>query len=133
MLATSSTASRNAASFALDGLVKPVIFLTNCSDAARTSSSVTGGSKLKSVLMFLHIAKISRAIGSDIGAKNPSNNCPTKRTVAPRERGQRHLGASGSPAAATQIRGEDEEAGDARRGHGSAVPCPYNGGGYPAL
>jgi hypothetical protein len=35
--------------------LKPLIFLTNCSEAARTSSSVTGGSKLKSVLIFLHI------------------------------------------------------------------------------
>ena len=54
-LATSSIASRNAASFAFDGFVKPLIFLTNCSDAARTSSSVTGGSKLKSVFIFLHM------------------------------------------------------------------------------
>src|SRR5215472_6090267 len=34
ILATSSTAERNAASLAFDGLLKPVIFLTNCSDAA---------------------------------------------------------------------------------------------------
>ena len=52
--ATSSTAARNGASLAFDGLVNPLIFRTNCSEAARTSSSVTGGSKLKSVLMFLH-------------------------------------------------------------------------------
>jgi hypothetical protein len=52
---TSSTAERNAASFAFEGLVKPLIFLTNCSEAARVSSGVTEGSKLKSVLMFLHI------------------------------------------------------------------------------
>jgi hypothetical protein len=32
----------------------PLIFLTNCKDAAWISSSVAGGSKLKSVLMFLH-------------------------------------------------------------------------------
>jgi len=44
--ATASTAEKNAASFAFDGLVNPLIFLTNCSDAARISSSVTGGSKL---------------------------------------------------------------------------------------
>ena len=37
-------------------LLKRLIFLTNCSDAALTSSSVTGGSKLKSVLMFRHIS-----------------------------------------------------------------------------
>src|SRR6266852_8231933 len=53
--ATSSTAAKNDSSFAFDGLLKPLIFLTNCSEAARTSSSVTGGSKLKSVLIFLHM------------------------------------------------------------------------------
>src|SRR5215469_15372546 len=54
--ATSSTAASNAASFALDGLVNPLILRTNWSEAARTSSGVTGGSKLKSVLIFLHTA-----------------------------------------------------------------------------
>src|ERR1700721_2829628 len=54
IFAISSTAPSNAASFACDGLLKPVIFRTNCSDAARTSSGVTGGSKLNSVLIFLH-------------------------------------------------------------------------------
>src|SRR5215475_11757653 len=52
--AISSTAAENAASFALDGLLKPLTFLTNCSAAAWISSSVTGGSKLNRVLMFLH-------------------------------------------------------------------------------
>src|SRR6266576_713721 len=51
----SSIPARNAASFAFAGLLKPLIFLTNCNEAARTSSDVTGGSKLKSVLIFLHI------------------------------------------------------------------------------
>jgi pantetheine-phosphate adenylyltransferase len=37
-------------------LVKPLIFLTNWIDAARISSSVTGGSKLNSGLMLLHMA-----------------------------------------------------------------------------
>src|SRR2546427_9300978 len=55
MRAISSIAARNDASFAFDGLLKPLIFLTNWSEAARTSSSVTGGSKLKRVLIFLHI------------------------------------------------------------------------------
>src|SRR5689334_10704280 len=55
MAATSSTAASNEASFAWDGLLKPLIFLTNWREAARTSSGVTGGSKLKSVLIFLHI------------------------------------------------------------------------------
>ena len=51
----SSTAARNGPSFVLDGLLKPLIFLTNWSDAARISSSVTGGSKLKRIFIFLHI------------------------------------------------------------------------------
>src|SRR5438270_8763377 len=54
--AISSTAARNEPSFALDGLLKPLIFLTNWSEAARISSGATGGSKLKSVLIFLHIS-----------------------------------------------------------------------------
>src|SRR5271166_5271108 len=53
--AISSTAARNDASFAFDGLLKPLIFLTNWSDAARISSAVEGGSKLKRGLMFRHI------------------------------------------------------------------------------
>ena len=56
MRATSSIAASNAASFAFDGLLKPLIFLTNWSEAARISSELTGGSKLKRVLIFLHIA-----------------------------------------------------------------------------
>src|ERR1700723_299157 len=51
----SSMAARNGVSLAFDGFVKPLIFRTNCSDAARISSSVVGGSKLKSGLIFLHI------------------------------------------------------------------------------
>lgn len=54
-LAMASTAARNGASFALDGLVKPLIFLTNWNEALRTSSGVTGGWKLKRGLIFLHI------------------------------------------------------------------------------
>jgi hypothetical protein len=40
---------------AFDGLAKPLSFRTNCNEAALASSGVTGGSKLKSVLMFLHM------------------------------------------------------------------------------
>jgi len=36
--------------------MKPLNLRTNCSDAARISSSVAGGSKLNSVLMLRHIA-----------------------------------------------------------------------------
>ena len=60
MPAISSTAARNELSFAFDGLLKPLIFLTNWSEAARISSAVTGGSKLKRVLIFLHIHVTSR-------------------------------------------------------------------------
>ena len=48
--AMSSIARLNAAWFAFDGAVKPLILRTNCIDAARTSSSVAGGSKLNSGL-----------------------------------------------------------------------------------
>ena len=46
MPAISSTAASNAPSFAFDGLLRPLIFLTNWSEATRISSEVTGGSKL---------------------------------------------------------------------------------------
>jgi hypothetical protein len=63
---SSSTARSNASSFALDGLVNPQIFLTNWSDASRISASVAGGSKLNSVLMFLHMAALV-FVGNSIG------------------------------------------------------------------
>src|SRR5215470_12524266 len=68
---TSSTAAWNAPSLAFDGLLKPLTFLTNCSAAARISSSVTGGSKLKRGLMFLHIClpHSCRAPNAPIGAE----------------------------------------------------------------
>ena len=45
----------NTASFAFDGFVAPLILRTYWSAAACTSSSVAGGSKLWSCLMFLHM------------------------------------------------------------------------------
>src|SRR5580704_10403756 len=62
---TSSTARSNASSFALEGLVNPQSFLTNWSDASRISASVAGGSKLNSVLMFLHMAALVSPVGQD--------------------------------------------------------------------
>ena len=53
--AKAQIARSNASSLAFDGFVNPLIFRTNWSDAARTSSSVTGGSKLNSGRMFRHI------------------------------------------------------------------------------
>jgi hypothetical protein len=52
---TSPTAWSKAAWFARDGRVNPLTFRTNWSADARISSSVAGGSKLYSVLMFLHM------------------------------------------------------------------------------
>jgi hypothetical protein len=46
MSAIALIAARNASSFAFDGLLMPLIFLTNWSEAARISSAVTGGSNL---------------------------------------------------------------------------------------
>ena len=43
---TSATARSNTASFALDGLLAPLILRTYCSAAASISSGVAGGSKL---------------------------------------------------------------------------------------
>ena len=56
MAATASTARSKASALARDGLVKPLILRTYWSAAAWTSSSVAGGSKLWSVLMFRHMA-----------------------------------------------------------------------------
>jgi hypothetical protein len=45
---------------AFEGAVEPLTLRTNCKAAARISSVVAGGSKLKSVLMFRHMATIIR-------------------------------------------------------------------------
>src|SRR5258705_300242 len=55
IVVTSSTARLNTASFACEGCVVPLNLRTNCSADARISSSVAGGAKFASVLMFLHI------------------------------------------------------------------------------
>ena len=61
-----STAARNGASLVFEGRLNPVIFLTNCSEAARISSSFTGGSKLKRILIFLHIRMTSSGFRSPL-------------------------------------------------------------------
>src|SRR5205085_11283742 len=53
--ATLSTARLKAASFARDGRVDPLSLRTNCTAAARISSSLAGGAKLASVLMLRHM------------------------------------------------------------------------------
>ena len=60
MWAMLSTALWKAGSLLFEGLLKPLIFLTNWSEAARIYSLVTGGSKLKSVLIFRHIPTVLR-------------------------------------------------------------------------
>src|ERR1043165_4092219 len=50
-------AASKAAWLALDGVLKPLSLRTNCSEAARISSCVAGGSKLNSVLMLRHMGK----------------------------------------------------------------------------
>jgi hypothetical protein len=65
-VAISSTAARKAASLAFDGLLKPLTLRTNCNEAARISSSVAGGSKLKRLLMFLHIYVTSPSESPDV-------------------------------------------------------------------
>ena len=61
--AISSTAPSNAAWLAYDGLLKPVTLRTNCRAAASISSSVAGGSKWYSGLMFRHMALCSLPLG----------------------------------------------------------------------
>jgi DNA-binding NarL/FixJ family response regulator len=72
--ATSSTAWAKASSFARDGFEEPLTFRTYCNAAAAISSSVAGGSKLWSVLMFLHM-------GPSLAAA-PSLGEPPKRVDA---------------------------------------------------
>jgi hypothetical protein len=53
----SSTATSKASVFCFDGLRVPAIFRTNCSAAARMSSSVAGGEKLNRGLMLRHMPR----------------------------------------------------------------------------
>ena len=69
----SSTARKNAGSFVIEGLVKPLTLRTNCSEAARISASVTGGSKLNKVFMLLHMGQIIGAQCFDCQAGRPAN------------------------------------------------------------
>ena len=55
-------------------LTKPLTFLTNCSEAARISSSVTGGSKLNKVLMFLHIG-VTSILSADLASRSAEVLC----------------------------------------------------------
>jgi hypothetical protein len=56
VFATSSTASSKASVLACEGFCMPLTLRTYCRAAERTSSSLAGGSKLWSVLMFRHMA-----------------------------------------------------------------------------
>src|ERR1700744_6581345 len=80
---TSATARSNASALACEGLLKPESFRTNCSAEAWISSSVAGGSKLNSVLMFRHMissfARTERHLGrplkNDPQPYNPTSRC----------------------------------------------------------
>src|SRR5207245_4943489 len=81
--AISSMAAVNERSFAFEGWLKPLIFRTNCSEAARISSSVAGGSKLNRGRIFLHIpntSECSRVYTESIIERLHSNR---KRTEPP--------------------------------------------------
>src|SRR3954463_15435113 len=60
---TSLMARLNASSLARDGFVVPLNLRTNCKAEARISSSVAGGSKLASVLMFRHMTLFYKGAG----------------------------------------------------------------------
>ena len=57
---------------------KPLTFRTNCSAAPRISSSVTGGSKLKRVLMFLHISVTSMDRATRVTRRLLARRCGTR-------------------------------------------------------
>ena len=64
--------------------MKPLIFLTYWSAAARISSSVAGGSKLYKVLMFRHTSITSS--DGQLAARRCA--APTERTVPARTAGE---------------------------------------------
>jgi hypothetical protein len=63
----SSTARVNASSLAAEGLLKPLIFRTNCRAALLISASVEGGSKLNSGRMLRHIGSSPILTGQHLG------------------------------------------------------------------
>src|SRR5215472_3025812 len=87
---TSSTARSNAASLACDGRVKPLSLRTNCSDAARISSSLAGGSKLNKVRMLRHMVR-SRLRIRRLG-RFLRGGLPARDGVGDLDRAARHLG-----------------------------------------
>ena len=117
--ATWSTARANASSFALEGLVKPLSFRTNCSEDARISSSVAGGAKLCSVLMLRHMrisfsahpTAASRAFGGR-GRRPSSRGRRSRRRAPSRARRRGRPGPAprparcGSPRRARRPRGD---------------------------
>ena len=70
---TASTARSKASSLAREGLLDPLIFRTYWSAAFRTSSSVAGGSKLWSVLIFRHM---NESLGDRI-VRGSAELCPS--------------------------------------------------------
>ena len=88
--ATWSTARLNASSFAFEGFVNPLSLRTNCNDDARISSSVAGGLKLWSVLIFRHMLfcchpDLKRCVHCHLRTRTMLSCSPSE--THPRERG----------------------------------------------
>ena len=85
--ATSSTARANAASLAFEGARDPLTLRTYCSDAARISSGVVGGSKLDSVRMFRHEDESFAPCGLAQPVVQADERLACRLLLAPDERG----------------------------------------------
>src|SRR5271157_439881 len=104
MVDIASTAASNARSLAFDGLLKPLTLRTNCNAAARISSSVTGGSKLKRILMFLHMC-FAPLVSAHYERTTP---CPIVACPSRRRSGVLHGRCSRSRCAASEMRPHPE-------------------------
>jgi len=74
----SSTARSKAASFRFAGFRYPLTLRTNCSAAARISSSVAGSSKSRKTLMLRHITSPFLRLTMSL---RKSNDCGAARVV----------------------------------------------------
>src|SRR5262249_36254808 len=93
---TASTACSKASSLARDGFVKPLILRTYWSAAARTSSSVAGGSKLKSVWMLRHTGGLHEERSDRNGSDHDADRSHSSAAAAVElDRGRRALDVDG--------------------------------------
>src|SRR5581483_10902915 len=80
IFATSSMARLNAFSLTCDGALKPLSFRTNCSEAARISSSVAGGSRFNNDLMLRHMVFCVPGVASMQSSARP---CSVELSASP--------------------------------------------------